>query len=115
MSALADVKLADSWAGEVAAVKRNDGLIHAAWTENTLGEQGYFLTNISMTSIATLEDYCDTKHMTPLKLSEGQYWGLDMAIRGDRIVLAVIIVISRDNKWCLARCNLQCCPAFRRS
>lgn len=86
---LADVKLADSWAGEVAAVKRNDGLIHAAWTENTLGEQGYFLTNISMTSITSSgETTAIQKHMTPLKLSEGQYWGLDMAIRGDRIVLA---------------------------
>ena len=40
----ADVKLADSWAGELTAILRDDGLVHAAWT-NVLSQQGYFLSH----------------------------------------------------------------------
>ena len=56
--------------------------------KNTLGEQGYFLTNISMTSITSSgETTAIQKHMTPLKLSEGQYWG-------PRLWLFVVIELS---------------------
>ena len=86
---LADVKLADSWAGELTAILRNDGLVHAAWTENVLDQQGYFLSHIAMTSITSAGETTEKQtYMQPVKLSEGRYWGLDMAKRGDRIVLA---------------------------
>ena len=86
---LADVKLADSWAGELTAILRDDGLVHAAWTENVLSEQGYFLSHIAMTSITSAGETTEKQtHMTALKLSEGRYWGLDMAKKGDRIVVA---------------------------
>ncbi len=86
---LADVKLADSWAGELTAILRDDGLVHAAWTENVLSQQGYFLSHIAMTSITSAGETTEKQtHMTALKLSEGRYWGLDMAKKGDRIVLA---------------------------
>ncbi len=86
---LADVKLADSWAGELSAILRDDGLVHAAWTENVLDQQGYFLSHIAMTSITSAGETTEKQtHMQPLKLSEGRYWGLDMAKKGDRIVLA---------------------------
>ena len=86
---LADVKLADSWAGELTAILRNDGLVHAAWTENVLSDQNYFLSNIAMTSITSSGETTEKQtHMSGLKLSEGRYWGLDMANRGDRVVLA---------------------------
>ena len=86
---LADVKLADSWAGELTAILRDDGLVHAAWTENVLSQQGYFLSHIAMTSITSAGETTEKQtHMTALKLSEGRYWGLDIAKKGDRIVLA---------------------------
>ncbi len=86
---LADVKLADSWAGELTAILRDDGLVHAAWTENVLSQQGYFLSHIAMTAITSAGETTEKQtHMTALKLSEGRYWGLDMAKKGDRIVLA---------------------------
>ena len=86
---LADVKLADSWAGELTAILRDDGLVHAAWTENVLDQQGYFLSHIAMTSITSAGETTEKQtHMQPVKLSEGRYWGLDIAKRGDRIVLA---------------------------
>ena len=86
---LADVKLADSWAGELTAILRDDGLVHAAWTENVLDQQGYFLSHIAMASITSAGETTEKQtHMQPVKLSEGRYWGLDMAKRGDRIVLA---------------------------
>ncbi len=86
---LADVKLADSWAGELTAILRDDGLVHAAWTENVLSQQGYFLSHIAMTSITSAGETTEKQtHMQAIKLSEGRYWGLDMAKKGDRIVLA---------------------------
>jgi hypothetical protein len=86
---LADVKLADSWAGELTAILRDDGLVHAAWTENILSEQGYFLSHVAMTSITNAGETTEKQtHMPALKLSEGRYWGLDMAKKGDRVVLA---------------------------
>ena len=86
---LADVKLADSWAGELTAILRDDGLVHAAWTENVLDQQGYFLSHVAMTSITSAGETTEKQtHMQPMKLSEGRYWGLDMAKKGDRIVLA---------------------------
>jgi hypothetical protein len=86
---LADEKLADSWAGELTAILRDDGLVHAAWTENVLDQQGYFLSHIAMTSITSAGETTEKQtHMQAVKLSEGRYWGLDMAKKGDRIVLA---------------------------
>ena len=86
---LADVKLADSWAGELTAILRDDGLVHAAWTENILSDQGYFLSHVAMTSITNAGETTEKQtHMPALKLSEGRYWGLDMAKKGDRVVLA---------------------------
>jgi hypothetical protein len=89
LSAPGQVKLADSWAGELAVLKRDDGLVQAAWTENKLSESGYFLTDISMTSITSSGETTSIQsHMTPLKLSEGTYWGLALAQNEERMVLA---------------------------
>ena len=65
-----------------------------------------------MTSITSSgETTAIQKHMTPLKLSEGQYWGLDMAIRGDRIVLAGYHRdIATSGAWLDS--NLDICIAF---
>ena len=42
-----------------------------------------------MTSITSAGETTEKQtHMQPMKLSEGRYWGLDMAKKGDRIVLA---------------------------
>ncbi len=83
-----EVKLADSWAGELAVLKGNDGLVYAAWTENKLSQDGYFMTDISFTSITSAGETTSIQsHMTPLKLSEGKYWGLALTQNGDRMVI----------------------------
>ena len=88
LSAPGQVKLADSWAGELAVLKRDDGLVQAAWTENKLSESGYFLTDISMTSITSSGETTSIQsHMIPLKLSEGKYWGLALTQKDERMVL----------------------------
>ena len=47
------------------------------------------MTDIGMASIGMLGDMSSTSsHLTPLKLSEGSYWGLDLATKGDELVLA---------------------------
>jgi len=88
LSAPGQVKLADSWAGELAVLKRDDGLVQAAWTENRLSQSGYFMTDISMTSITSSGETTSIQsHMTPLKLSEGNYWGLALTQNDERMVL----------------------------
>ena len=83
-----EVKLADSWAGELAVLKGNDGLVYAAWTENKLSQDGYFMTDISFTSITSAGETTSIQsHMTPLKLSEGKYWGLALTQSDERMVL----------------------------
>lgn len=47
------------------------------------------MTDIGMASIGMLGDLSSkSSHMTPLKLSEGSYWGFDLATNGDEVVLA---------------------------
>ena len=76
LSVPGEVKLADSWAGELTVLKREDGLVQAAWTENKLSQSGYLMTDIAMTSITSSGETTSIQnHMTPLKLSEGTYWG----------------------------------------
>ena len=89
LSVPGQVKLADSWAGELAVLKTENGLVQAAWTENKLSQSGYLLTDISMTSITSSGETTSIQsHMTPIKLSEGRYWGLALTQNDERMVLA---------------------------
>ena len=84
-----DTLIEDNWAGEFAFTLRDDNRIHLAWTKRAVNQQGYTMTDIGMASIGMLGDLSSkSSHMTPLKLSEGSYWGFDMAANGDEIVLA---------------------------
>ena len=84
-----DTLIEDNWAGEFAFVLRDDNRVHVAWTKRTTNQQGYTMTDIGMASIGMLGDMSSkSSHMTPLKLSEGSYWGFDLATNGDEIVLA---------------------------
>ncbi|NCF97057.1 MAG: S8 family serine peptidase [Euryarchaeota archaeon] len=84
-----DTLIERNWAGEFAFVLRDDNRVHLAWTKRFDDQQGYTMADIGMASIGLLGDVStSTSHLTPLKQSEGNYWGLDLSIRGDEIVLA---------------------------
>ncbi|MEC8789230.1 MAG: CARDB domain-containing protein, partial [Candidatus Thermoplasmatota archaeon] len=84
-----DTLIEDNWAGEFAFALRDDNRVHLAWTKRTTTQQGYTMTDIGMASIGMLGDLSSkSSHMTPLKLSEGSYWGFDLSTNGDEIVLA---------------------------
>jgi subtilisin family serine protease len=84
-----DTLIEENWAGEFAFTLRDDNRIHLAWTKRTVNQQGYTLTDIGMASIGMSGEKSTTSsHMTPLKLSEGSYWGLDLSSKDDEIVLA---------------------------
>lgn len=84
-----DTLIESNWAGEFAFVLREDNRVHLAWTKRFDDQQGYTMTDMGMASIGLLGDLSTTSsHLTPLKQSEGSYWGLDMAVNGDEIVLA---------------------------
>ena len=79
----------ENWAGEFSFVLRDDNRVHLAWTKRFTDQQGYTMTDIGMASIGMLGDLSSkSSHMTPLKQSEGSYWGFDMSVNGDEIVLA---------------------------
>jgi subtilisin family serine protease len=83
-----DTLIEDDWAGEFAYVARSDGRAHIAWTKR-VESSGYTMTDIGMASIGVQGDIGGlASHMTPLKQSEGSYWGLDLDERNDEIVLA---------------------------
>ena len=86
---LTDTLVDDNWEGELDVYQREDGLIHAAWTSREQTEQGYFMTNIAMTSFSSTGQMLPIhKHLVPLKLSEGKYWGLDLAENDGTLVLS---------------------------
>ena len=84
-----DTLIEENWAGEFSFVLRDDNRVHLSWNKRFEDQQGYTMTDVGMASIGMLGDMSSvTSHLTPLKQSEGNYWGFDMAVRGDEIVLA---------------------------
>ena len=84
-----DTLVESNWAGEFAFVLRDDNRVQMAWTKRFTDQQGYTMTDIGLASIGMAGDKSiTTSHLTPLKQSEGSYWGFDMAVNGDEIVLA---------------------------
>ena len=84
-----DTLIEDNWAGEFAFVLRDDNRVHMAWSKRFDDQLGYTLTDLGMASIGLLGDMSSVNsYLTPLKQSEGKYWGMDLAVRGDEIILA---------------------------
>ena len=84
-----DTMIEENWAGEFSFVLRDDNRVHLAWTKRFTDQQGYTMTDVGMASIGMLGDMTTkSSHLTPIKQSEGSYWGFDMAVNGDEIVLA---------------------------
>ncbi len=84
-----DTLIEADWAGEFAFALRDDNRVHLAWNKRFDDQLGYTLTDVGMSSIGLLGDMSTTtSHLTPLKQSEGSYWGFDLSSRGDEIVLA---------------------------
>ena len=84
-----NIVLEESWGGDIATYLRDDGLVQVAWSRRSLSSEGYFLTDIAMASISvagktTPKHY----HMTPIKLSEGAYYGFAFDQYDGTMVLA---------------------------
>ena len=86
---LTDTVVDTNWGGEIDVMVREDGLVHAVWTSRTQSQQGYFLNDIAMTSFSATGQMLPVHHhLTPLKISEGQYWGLDLTQEDETVVLS---------------------------
>ena len=84
-----DTLIDDNWAGELTVFERSDGLVHAAWTSRTENQQGSFFNDVAMTSFSETGQMLPVHHhLTPIKISEGQYWGLDIAEEDGLYVLS---------------------------
>ena len=98
---LTDTLVDKNWGGEIDVLVRNDGLVHAAWTSRTQSQQGYFLNDVAMTSFSVTGQMLPIHHhLMPLKISEGQYWGIDLAQEDDTVVLSGYFRnISTGGSW----------------
>jgi hypothetical protein len=96
-----DTLVDQNWGGELDVLVRNDGLVHAAWTSRTQSQQGYFLNDVAMTSFSVTGQMLPIHHhLTGLKISEGEYWGLDLAQEDETIVLSGYFRnISTGGSW----------------
>ncbi len=84
-----DTLIESNWAGEFAFTTRSDGRAQIVWSKRFTDQLGYTMTDLSMASIGAQGDLAsESSYMTPLKQSEGYYWGLDLAERKGEIVLA---------------------------
>ena len=94
---LTDTLVDKNWGGEIDVLVRNDGLVHAAWTSRTQSQQGYFLNDVAMTSFSVTGQMLPIHHhLTPLKISEGQYWGRIFAQEDDKLSY---LAISETYRW----------------
>tara|TARA_Y100001958_G_scaffold159307_1_gene160254 strand:- start:10304 stop:15262 length:4959 start_codon:yes stop_codon:yes gene_type:complete len=98
---LTDTVVDTNWGGEIDVMVREDGLVHAVWTSRTQSQQGYFLNDIAMTSFSATGQMLPVHHhLTPLKISEGQYWGLDLTQEDGTVVLSGYFRnISTGGSW----------------
>ena len=96
-----DTLVDQNWGGELDVLIRNDGLVHAAWTSRKQSQQGYFLNDVAMTSFSVTGQMLPIHHhLTGLKISEGEYWGLDLAQEDETIVLSGYFRnISTGGSW----------------
>ena len=84
-----DVLIERAWGGELAATVRSDGMVQMAWTRRTMSEDGYTLHDLGIAALTLSGQMTPVqRELNPLKLSEGSYWGLDIAERDGEVVIA---------------------------
>lgn len=84
-----DVLIERAWGGELATTLRSDGMVQMVWTRRTTSEDGYTLQDLGIAALTLGGQMTPVqRELTPLKLSEGSYWGLDVAEREGEVVIA---------------------------
>lgn len=84
-----DLLLEDAWAGEMDAVLREDGRLQMVWNRRIDDGNGYAAIDLVTTSADAMGRIYDLQsHMTPIRASEGAYWGLDIDARSGTVVIA---------------------------
>ena len=101
LTLLTDTLVDENWAGELTVLERSDGLIHAAWTSRVENQAGSSLNDVAMTSFSETGQMLPVHHhLTPIKISEGQYWGLDITEEdGLYVVSGYYRNISTGGSW----------------
>ena len=88
MSMPGDVKLESNWGGELAVHQREDGLVQALWSHKEIID-GYTFTDLATNAISASGETTPKQYfMSPIKLSEGTYWGLAIDQYDGKMVFA---------------------------
>ena len=89
LTLLTDTLVDANWGGELTVFERSDGLVHAAWTSRVQNQLGSSLNDVAMTSFSETGQMLPVHHhLTPIKIAEGQYWGLDISEEDGLYVLS---------------------------
>ena len=84
-----DTTIETDFAGTAAIISADDGTSYITWTRRFLSPEGYTLHDVAFVTVDERGKKSQTLSMTtPLKISEGSYWGLDMDFRDDLLVIA---------------------------
>ena len=79
----------DRWSGDIVVRSTEDGIAHVLWTRRYLDSNGFLMQTLSY---STIDSTCK---MTPIQdlmrgipLSDGKYWGIDMDVSDNEIIVA---------------------------
>ena len=84
-----DTLIESNFAGEAAIISAGDGTTYVVWTRKTVSIDQYILHDIAFTTVDDFGSMAIIQSLSqPLKSSEGSYWGLNMAVKDDQVVIA---------------------------
>jgi hypothetical protein len=84
-----DTTIESDYAGHSAIISSGDETSFIAWTRRIQSADGYTLHDVAFVTVDKRGKTSQVQSLTtPLKISEGSYWGLSMAFDGDLLILA---------------------------
>jgi len=86
---LGDVRIDEGFAGDADIIGGGDEVSYLAWTRRYTNDAGYILMTVSFASVDKNGQISQVQDlMTPIRLIDGQYWGLDLSYSNGKYAIA---------------------------
>jgi len=83
-----DTTIERDYAGDAAIISSSDETSFIVWTRRVQSPDGYTLHDVAFVTVDKRGKTSQVQSLTtPLKISEGSYWGLSMAYDGERLII----------------------------
>ncbi len=84
-----DTTIESDYAGHAAIISSSEETSFIVWTRRVQSAEGYTLHDVAFVTVDKRGKTSQVQSLTtPLKISEGSYWGLSMAYDGERLIIA---------------------------